>query len=319
MDLEKIEDLSQLRQIEAESVGLKDLRLETQLKFLIALKDVNDCEKGHARGLGFGNSWILNRNRSSKVYTVAESKFRQLAESFEIRQYCHELPIKTKNSHDLSLHCYKLDFFFPKCRIAVEISPDFHFSYKHVFIRDKLRKKALKKHGITTYTVKSNKFNEINVKYARKILHLIKAAHTSPECLEYWLNEAELLNNGNIAAGTEEPQKQPEFKIRPIPRLDSNNPEKPWRSFGFGLVDGLYSEKGVWYLPNYSDGGKNAVESLEYRINSSDSQNGSFKWVVKSLIHESLHSTLFDEIGEKSAQLDNIDKTEDGYYIISEI
>ena len=316
MDLEIYDELSLICQIEPKSLTLKELSLEKQLKFLEAFKNRKDCEKGHARGKGFGNSWILNQKRLKSVYTVAESKFKAIADSFELNNV-HELRFKAKDSENRT-HCYKLDFYFPKCKIAVEISPDFHFSYKIVVIRDKIRKHALNKHGIKVFTVKANKFNEIDVKYARKILRLIKEARISPECLDYWLNEAELLSH-NVACGTKEPQKLPEFAINPIPRLDSNNPDKPWENFAFGVRDGLYTEKGVTYLPNYSASGKNEVESLEYRINSSDSANGSFKWVIQSIIHESLHSALFDEIGENCASLDNIDKTEDGRYKISAI
>lgn len=320
MDLEKIEDLSQLRQIEAESTSLKDLRLEIQLKFLEAFKNIKDCEKGKARGKGFGNSLILNRKRSGKVYTVAESKFSQLAKTFGV-DFVHEHHITVRDTLSQKHH-YKLDFFSPEHRIAVEISPSFHFSYKIVAIRDKIRKKALKRHGIKTFTVKATKNNDINAKYARKVLRLLKQSGISPECLEYWLNEAELLNSGNIALGlneTKEAQKLPEFKICPIPRgVYANSPDW-WHHCGFGLRDGLYTEKGVFYLPNFSDKGKDWVESWEYRLNSSDSQNGAFKRFIQSIIHESLHYALFAEIGENSALFDNIDKKNEEEYEISAI
>jgi hypothetical protein len=138
--------------------------------------------------------------------------------------------------------------------------------------------------------------------------------------LEYWLNEAELLNSGNIALGldeTKEAQKLPEFKICPIPRGVYANSEDWWHHCGFGLRDGLYTEKGVFYLPNFSDKGKDWVESWEYRLNSSDSQNGAFKRFIQSIIHESLHFALFAEIGENSAQFDNIDKKNEEYIISS--
>lgn len=109
----------------------------------------------------------------------------------------------------------------------------------------------------------------------------------------------------------------PEFEFRPIPRIHSYSAPHTWLSFGFGLQDSLYCKKGVWYLPNYSEEPQNAVESLKYRINNSDSKNGAFLWVIESLIHESLHCALFDEIGLKSAQFDNIDKDKDGNYLIT--
>lgn len=110
-----------------------------------------------------------------------------------------------------------------------------------------------------------------------------------------------------------------EFEFHPIPRVYSYNAPHYWLSFGFGLQDGLYSTKGTWYVPNYANEPENAVESLKYRINSSDSSNGAFLWVIESLSHESLHSALFDEIGLNSRLLDNIDKDKDGNYIISKI
>jgi len=108
-----------------------------------------------------------------------------------------------------------------------------------------------------------------------------------------------------------------EFQFTPIPRIHSYSAPHTWLSFGFGLQNGLYCTKGVWYLPNYAEEPQNSVKSLEYRINSSDSQNGAFLWVIQSLIHESLHCALFDELGLKSDLLDNIDKDKDGGYIFS--
>lgn len=110
-----------------------------------------------------------------------------------------------------------------------------------------------------------------------------------------------------------------EFKFFPIPLVYSYNKPHYWLAFGFGLQDGLYEEKGVWYLPNYTNEPQNRVEKLKYDINSSDSQNGAFLWVLESLVHESLHSVLFDEIGLNSRLLDNIDKDGNGNYKISQI
>jgi len=203
MDLEIYQELSRFDQIDEESMRLSDLPLEKQLKFLVSLKNYHDCEKGRAKGKGFANSHILNPSRKNNVYTQAESKFKALIEAFELNSL-HEWCIPIKDSENKS-HFYKLDFYFPESKIAVEISPDFHFSYKPVFIRDKIRKLALnKKFGIAVYTVKAGKNNEIDVKYARNVLRIIKAAQTSPETLEYYLKEQELLNSGNIACGLNE-------------------------------------------------------------------------------------------------------------------
>ena len=201
MDLEIFEDLARLDQIETESVSLKELSLEKQLKFLMSLKNFKDCEKGRAKGKGFGNSLIKNAGREKDVYTVAELKFKAISDSFELN-HLHEWCIPIKDAEN-QLHRYKLDFYYPESKIAVEISPNFHFSYKPVFIRDKIRKKALNsKFGIKVFTVKAAKNNEIDVKYARNVLRIIKATQTSPETLEYWLQEQDLINGTGIAAGT---------------------------------------------------------------------------------------------------------------------
>jgi hypothetical protein len=200
MELELSVILGRLDQIEQKSVSLNDLSLEKQLKFLTSLKNLKDCEKKPVKGKGFSNSLVKNQKRSKDVYTVAEAKFKAISDSFELN-HLHEWCIPVKDA-ELQLHNYKLDFYYPESKIAVEISPNFHFSYKPVFIRDKIRKKALnQKFGIKVFTVKANQFNEIDVKYARNILRIIKAAQTSPETLEYWFSGGELLNQGGIAGG----------------------------------------------------------------------------------------------------------------------
>lgn len=202
MELELSVILGELEQIEANSVSLNDLSLEKQLKFLTltSFKKCRDCEKGKAKGKGFANHLVHNPKRQKDVYTDAELKFKAISDSFELN-HLHEWCVSIKDSENKA-HFYKLDFYYPESKIAVEISPDFHFSYKPVFIRDKIRKKALnQKFGIKVFTVKVGKFNGIDIKYARKVLRFIKAAQTSPETLEYWFNGGELLNNQGIAGG----------------------------------------------------------------------------------------------------------------------
>lgn len=200
MDLEIYQELSRFDQIDDESCRISDLPLEKQLKLLTVTKNLKDCEKGRAKGKGFANSHVLNPARKNNVYTVAESKFKAISDSFELK-HLHEWQISVKDSENKS-HFYKLDFYYPDSKIAVEISPDFHFSYKPVFIRDKIRKLALnKKFGIAVYTVKATKNNEIDVKYARNVLRIIKAAQISPETLSWYINEQELINGTGIAGG----------------------------------------------------------------------------------------------------------------------
>ena len=109
-----------------------------------------------------------------------------------------------------------------------------------------------------------------------------------------------------------EPEIELVFKIQPIPRLLANG-DQFWHCFAIGVRDGLYHEKGVWYLPNFSDVN---IEPIKYRINEDESR---FRRLIESLIHESLHFELLSEIGDKTTQLDNIDKDNDENYIISKI
>ena len=193
--------MGRLGQIEPESADFDDLSLQKQLRTLQLLKKMKDIEKGRAKGKGFANAQILNPSRSKNVYTRAESKFKRLCDSIGLK-YDHETRFKVKD--DLNrVHCYKLDFFFPKSRIGVEISPNFHFTYKIVAIRDKIREISLKeKHGITIFTIKADKNNEIDQKEAQKILNYIYNAETKPECIEYWFGEAHLFNGYGIAGGS---------------------------------------------------------------------------------------------------------------------
>jgi hypothetical protein len=310
------QELGFISQIEPETTSLEDLPLEKQLKLLTALKDMKDCEKGKAKKAGFGNSLNPNHKRDSKVYTTAENNFKAIADRFGLN-YLHEWQIKAKDS-ELGLHCYKIDFYFPDFKIAVEINPEFHYSYKPVFIRDKIRKIALKKFGIKTYAIKSDAKNRILTNRAKFVLNLIEDAGISHETLKYWLSGLDFANEGTgIAYGVNEDQNELEFDFQPIKGGIYANQTDNQTHFGFGLEDGLYSRKGVYYLPNFKNAGKNAVESYKYRLESSDFANGAFKTLIQSLAHETVHKALFDIIGTKSVAFDEIDKTADGNYIIS--
>lgn len=102
------------------------------------------------------------------------------------------------------------------------------------------------------------------------------------------------------------------FEFQPIPRLFING-VKNWHCFGIGTRNSLYYEKGVWYIPNFSD---IDIKPIEESINKDDLR---FNRLIESVIHESVHYELLSEIDEKTVLFDNIDKDKDGNYIISRI
>lgn len=177
--------------MEQSSSNLEDLCLESQIRFLEAFKCFKDCEKGRCRGKGFGNAAILNAKRNPNVFTNAEAKAAEIFDSFGL-SYEHEVRIQLKDSKN-RLHCFKLDFFFPECRIDVEISPDFHETYKLVKIRDVLRERLLKKAGIRVLTIpvyakraNGRQTSIPDMNRTRNVARIVKEAQKSPECLKYW-------------------------------------------------------------------------------------------------------------------------------------
>lgn len=184
--------LANLPQIDSSEFVLTDLSLESQLGFLECLKPLKDIEKGKCRGHGFSNSINRNAGRKRNAFTNAEKQFADICASQDL-YYVHEHRFNAKDGKN-RLHHYKLDFLFPDSRINVEISPDFHWTYKIVAIRDVLKKRALKRAGIRTFVVrvffrsrKGQCSGRIDVSYARKIVRIIKQSQTSPESLNYWL------------------------------------------------------------------------------------------------------------------------------------
>lgn len=194
-ELELYEILSKIDNLETETdIALKDLRLEIQNQFLEFFKNLRtaniivDCEKQKPRASGFSNH-KQSRTRDPKIYTIAESKLKELADSYGLH-YVHELRIKVKDYFN-RLHTYKLDFYFPASKINVEINPLFHKTYLLVNTRDRLRKKLLKKLGIKSYAIdaycgKNPLETTIDKNRARKILSLISKTQTSRETLSYY-------------------------------------------------------------------------------------------------------------------------------------
>jgi very-short-patch-repair endonuclease len=184
--------LFDLANMEPSSLNLDDLELESQISLLEAFKSWKDCEKGRSKAKGFANAAALNAKRDPHVFTDAEAKAAQIFDSFNV-SYEHEVKIQLKDSRN-RLHCYKLDFFFPESRIDVEISPDFHKSYKLVAKRDVLRKRLLKRAGIRVLTipvhVKSRNGRQMSipdVNRTRKVARIVKEAQKSRSCLTYYV------------------------------------------------------------------------------------------------------------------------------------
>lgn len=188
MLFELFETLSTIPQIEFDSIGINDLTIEKQLRFLETFKNIKDIEKKKSCSKGFSNGSILNQARDSHIYTKAEQLFKNLCESFNLNPV-HELKIKVKDSEN-RLHLFKLDFYFQDSKIDVEISPAFHKTYRIVAIRDKLKAKLLKKDGIKVYHVDVIfKHDEtfIDINKAKKLCLMIQKATTKKSCLNYWI------------------------------------------------------------------------------------------------------------------------------------
>jgi len=94
-----------------------------------------------------------NFERSNNNYSTAENLFKEQLELNNIA-FLHEFQIKIRDAL-FNSHTYHLDFYIPEIKLAIEISPLFHFTYQTVAIRDKLRESLLKrKHGIKTIIIK---------------------------------------------------------------------------------------------------------------------------------------------------------------------
>lgn len=182
-----------LTQLEEAEIGLFDLALETQVRYLEYMKRHKDIEKGKVKGRGFGNCWKLNSKRDPKVFTKLEREFYNLVRDFDL-ELNHEVRIRVNDRLNRS-HIFKLDFLDPITRINVEVSPNWHKNYLLVVRRDALRKRLLKKVGIRSLTVPvSRKGNCEHIDFirARKIVKLIKSATVSRNSLFFYINNTEV-------------------------------------------------------------------------------------------------------------------------------
>ena len=95
-----------------------------------------------------------NYARNSDNFSIAENLFREQLELNGITNFIHEHKVVIRDAL-YRAHTYHLDFYIPEIKLAIEISPLFHFTYETVAIRDKLRTSLLKrKLGIETIVVK---------------------------------------------------------------------------------------------------------------------------------------------------------------------
>jgi len=185
------EHLTQLE--DTDVIGLFDLSLESQVQFLEFFKHYKDCEKGKAKGKGFGNCWKLNSKRNPNVFTHLEAQFKRLVDDFNL-ELNHEVRIKVKDRCN-RWHIFKLDFFDPKTQIDIEISPNWHKNYLLVVRRDALRRRLLKRVGIRSLTVPvvyKGKHGHIDYIRAKRIIKIIKSATVSPNSLDYYTTNKEV-------------------------------------------------------------------------------------------------------------------------------
>jgi hypothetical protein len=136
------------------SIVHEELRTLKQLKALDKEKqNITAFNKAHHVNIKGFSSNFHNYNRSSDNYSIAENLFREILELNNI-SFIHEHKIQIRDAL-LNAHNYHLDFFIPDIKLAIEISPLFHFTYETVAIRDKLRESLLlRKQGIKTLVIK---------------------------------------------------------------------------------------------------------------------------------------------------------------------
>jgi len=149
--------ISRYKGIDNSKVSIVHTEIQT-LKHLKAL-DIEKLnitafnKKNHVNVKGFSANYH-NYARTNNNYSIAEKLFQEQLELNGITSYLHEFKIQVKDAL-FNSHCYHLDFYIPEIKLAIEISPLFHFTYKTVAIRDKLRESLLKrKHGIKTIVIK---------------------------------------------------------------------------------------------------------------------------------------------------------------------
>jgi len=160
---------------------IEELKTLQELRALnIEKENITAWNKSHHINIKGFSANFHNFKRTSDSYSIAESLFRDTLELNNI-SYLHEFQIKAKDAL-LNSHSYHLDFYIPEIKLAIEISPLFHFTYKTVAIRDKLRTSLLaRKHNIKTIVIKVHFRTKkgrvetyLNVNDVEKAIKLIK-------------------------------------------------------------------------------------------------------------------------------------------------
>lgn len=128
-----------------------------------------------------------NPKRLSYLYTPLEFESLKLFNGFfEERKVYHEFPIKVKDEIGKT-HNYHLDFYDTITQSNIEISPNFHKSYKIVVDSDKRRERLLKKLNIKVYHIRANNVKEKTLKsQIKKTINIIKKKRIPKTILDYY-------------------------------------------------------------------------------------------------------------------------------------
>jgi hypothetical protein len=136
------------------SIVHEELKTLQELRQLnIEKENITAWNKSHHITMKGFSANFHNFKRVSDNYSIAENLFREQLELNGI-DFLHEHKVQIKDALNNN-HTYHLDFFIPEIKLAIEISPLFHFTYKTVAIRDKLRESLLlRKENIKTLVIK---------------------------------------------------------------------------------------------------------------------------------------------------------------------
>ena len=172
--------------------------LEQFSKVKIAEKARTELNKANGcKVKGFSTN-CHNYSRDSTVYSMAESIFKNklLNSGFSKADFIHEFPVTVRDKKG-QIHRYHLDFYFPKLKLAIEINPEFHYSYEPVVIRDKIRNLVLLRYGIRTleihveienYSQVHKNITSLNKADVKQVLKTLRALRHKPsiETLDYY-------------------------------------------------------------------------------------------------------------------------------------
>lgn len=145
---------------------------------------------------GFHNGFH-NQNHDKNSFSIAEQQFKDYCfkHGIDIKDLLHEHKVKFKwvKGSTTKSSIVHPDFLHITTRIIIEINPMFHYTYKPVVVRDARKIKQLRKHGYKVFrikvfigTVKGKYTTKLNLKYANKVVNIMKRAKQSREQLGYY-------------------------------------------------------------------------------------------------------------------------------------